>query len=65
MTELVTGFLGKHGDVSSSLGAPHKMSRMWEMAQLVKPRATKPDNLSPIPRIYMMEGENRLLRVVL
>lgn len=36
-----------------------------EMAQLVKALATKPDTLSPMPRIYVVEGENRLLQVVL
>lgn len=35
------------------------------MSSLVKMLATKPDNLSSMPRADRLEGENRLLQVVL
>ena len=35
------------------------------MAQWMRVLTTKPGNLSSIPRTHMVEGENRLLQVVL
>lgn len=36
-----------------------------EMVQQIKALVTKPDHLSLIPRIHMVERENQLLQVVL
>lgn len=36
-----------------------------ELSQFVKLLATKPNDLSSIPRIHIVEGEKRLLQVVL
>jgi hypothetical protein len=51
----------------SKIPAPQRVKRLWvdEMSQGVKVFATKLDNLSLIPRTHIMEGENRLLQVVL
>jgi hypothetical protein len=36
-----------------------------EMAQLLKGLAAKPENLSSVPRVLMMEGERQLPQIVL
>ena len=55
------GFLGS----SNSFGLKTETFRAGKMAQWMRVLTTKPGNLSSIPRTHMVEGENRLLQVVL
>lgn len=51
--------------VVSFLDNYKSLSGDQEMTQRVKTFAIKPDDLSPIPGIHKVEGENSLLQVVL
>ena len=60
-TGMRCGFLGS----SNSFGLKTETFRAGKMAQWMRVLTTKPGNLSSIPRTHMVEGENRLLQVVL
>lgn len=50
-----------HFNTKKLKGNPRARETPWQ----VKGRATKPDDLSPIPGIHRVERENRLSQVVL